>query len=213
MQTHFPHAHIRIGNNAVKCRARKVFGQYEIASVAIGAIQEQDAFTARFLAAQQYEPDTVVDLDCWDRGVVEALALRFLPILVRRQSGFHYLGVGHVLRIMQQCLEPDEEVPAILLESKRISNKIRLDVLASEILLLAPLFRTRRFLPRRLMQLWKAILGAGGNPIQGDGVRAFSRATGYSHNALMPPKQPKMAQPNPANCAGINEHMASEGEA
>lgn len=191
----------------------KTFGAYTITSVPIGAIQEQDPFTARFLDAQQYETDIAVNLEYWDTRVIEALTPRLLPILIRRQGGYQYLGSGLTLRLLQQCFGPHDEVPALVLDARRISNKTKLDILSGDLLLLPPFFRTRRFLPRRNLRLWEAVIAAGGTPIRGAGVHAFSQATGYSHNALKPPKSNKSSGTNPVDIAQTLESTLTEEDA
>jgi len=193
-------------------KASKALGAYSITSVPISAIEGQDPFTARLLATQQHETDTAIDLECWDAEVVQTLAARLLPILIKRQSGYLYLGSGGALRLLQQIFEPHEEILAIVLDAKRVSTKLKLDVLAGDLLLLPPFFRTRRFLPRRNFQLWRAIVEAGGAPILGHGVQVFSRATGYSHNALKPPKANKTVTPRPGGIARSPESIATEDQ-
>lgn len=71
-------------------KSHSPLGPHQIASIRLDQIIEQDVFTAQLLALQQYEADVAVDLECWDPVVVELLAVRLLPILVRRQHGYQY---------------------------------------------------------------------------------------------------------------------------
>ncbi len=194
-------------------KVSKALGAYSITSVPISAIEGQDPFTARILATHQYESDTAVNLECWDAEVVQPLAARLLPILIKRRSGYLYLGSGHALLLLQQIFEPHEEILAIVLDAKRVSTKLKLNVLSGDLLLLPPFFRTRRFLPRRNFQLWRAIVEAGGAPILGHGVQAFCRATGYSYNALKPPKAKKTVTPWPGEIARPPGPIATEDQA
>ena len=194
-------------------KASKALGAYSITSVPISAIEGQDPFTARLLATQQHETDTAVDLECWDAEVVQTLAARLLPILIKRQSGYLYLGSGHTLRLLQQILDPHQEISAIVLEARRVSSKLKLDVLAGDLILLPTFFRTRRFLPRRNFLLWRAIVEAGGAPILGHGVQAFCRATGYSYNSLKPQNPKKAVRPQTEARAPTSEPCVVEDKA
>lgn len=188
-------------------------GPHQIISVRLDEIVEQDAFTTELLAEEQYETDVALDLECWDPVIVELLAVRLLPILVRRQNGFHFLGSGLDIRLLQEIFEPHDEIRAFVLDTQRVSNTLKLHVLACDLLLMPPFFRTRRFLPRRNMRLWEAIVEAGGAPINGKGVRAFSRATGYSYNALKDPTCKKSASARSPKIPGVAELVATEVEA
>lgn len=188
-------------------------GPHQIISVRLDEIVEQDAFTAQLLAGEQYETDVAVDLECWNPVIVELLAVRLLPILVRRQNGYHFLGSGLDIRLLQEIFEPHEEVRAIALDTQRLSNTVKLHILACELLLMPPFFRTRRFLPRRNMRIWEAIVGAGGTPIRGKGLHTFARATGYSHNALREPTRSKSARVDRVECERPPVLAATESEA
>lgn len=181
-------------------KSHSPLGPHQITSVRLDEIVEQDAFTAQLLASEQYEADVAVDLECWDPMVVELLAVRLLPILVRRQHGYQYFGSGRDVRLLQEIFEPHDEVLVIVLGTQRVSNQVKLHALACDLLLMPPFFRTRRFLPRKNMRLWEAIVGAGGAPLRGNGLHAFARATGYSHNALKEPTQPKSARVERVEC-------------
>lgn len=181
-------------------KSHSPLGPHQIISVRLDEIVEQDAFTAQLLAGEQYETDVAVDLECWDPVIVELLAVRLLPILVRRQNGYHFLGSGLDIRLMQEIFEPHDEIRAFVLDTQRVSNTVKLHVLACDLLLMPPFFRTRRFLPRRNMRLWQSIVGAGGTPIRGKGLHAFARATGYSHNALREITRSKSARVDRVEC-------------
>lgn len=194
-------------------KSHSPLGPHQIASIRLDQIIEQDVFTAQLLALQQYEADVAVDLECWDPVVVELLAVRLLPILVRRQHGYQYLGSGRDVRLLQEIYEPHDKVLAIVLDTRRVSNTVKLNVLACDLLLMPPFSRTRRFLPRRNMRLWQAIVGAGGTPIRGKGLPGFARATGYSYNALKEPTRSKSAHVERVECERLPVFTATESEA
>lgn len=185
-------------------------GPYQITRVRLEEIVDQDVFTAQLLALEQYEADLAVNLEYWDRTVVEQLAVRLLPILVRRQHGYQYLGSGLDVRLLREIFESDIEVLAIVLETKRVSNQVKLHALACDLLLMPPFFRTRRLLPCRNMRLWEAIASVGGTPIRGTGLHAFSRATGYSYNSLKPSKPKKASRPQSDACVQPSKAFVME---
>jgi hypothetical protein len=194
-------------------KSHSPLGPNQIITVRLDEIVEQDAFTAQLLTAEQYETDVTVDIECWDPVIVELLAFRLLPILVRRQNGYHFLGSGLDVRLLQEIFEPHDEIRAFVLDTQRVSNTVKLHVLACDLLLMPPFFRTRRFLPRRNMRLWEAIAEAGGTPIRGKGLHAFARATGYSHNALREPTRSKSARAERVECERPPVFAAAESEA
>ena len=165
----------------------------QIIKVRLGDIQQQDSFCQDFLASQDYESDHSRAIEMWAPEILEISALTSPPIIVKRKSGFQYLGSGLKLHLLQQIFDPDTELFALLYLPKTNSKKLKLDILASELLHAPSIFRTTRWRPRRNMALWGAIKREGGVPIQGNSARAFAHATGYSYNALVPPakKTPK----------------------
>ena len=184
----------------------------EVITVRLGDIQQQDSFTQQLLGPQDFKTDHAGSPDIWAFDVLEIAALTSLPVLVERVSGFHYLGSGLKIHLMQQFYGPEAEIYALLYKPKSVSAEFKMNVLASEVLHAPGIYRTTRFRPRQNMALWEAIVQAGGVPIHGEGPRVFSAATGYSYNSLVPPEKNKSLKP--VLISPTQEEIAAEvGEA
>jgi hypothetical protein len=162
--------------------------EFSIVKVRLDKILGQDPFTADFLASQGYVTDMGFNMADWDSAVAFLACHVTLVPLLKRKAGYHYLGTGRTLSLLQQVLEPHHEIHTLVLHSSRVAAEVKLDILAMELLLIPAFFRARQLLPQKTMRLWEAMMDAGAQPIRGLGGLAFARATGFSYNSIKPPK-------------------------
>jgi hypothetical protein len=169
----------------------QLINRMEVIRIRLGDIQQQDGFTKQLLGNRDYKSDFAGSPEMWAHEVLEISVLSSPLILVKRASGYQYLGSGLKLHLMQRFLGPEDDVWALLYKAKSVSNEFKLNVLASEILLTPSIYRTTRFRPWQHLVLCELIEQAGGTPIAGEGAAAFAAATGYSANSLIPPEDRK----------------------
>lgn len=163
--------------------------EFETIQITLPDVRGIDSDIKKFLDSLAYVPDISIDTDAWH--IISAKMLYYrLPMFVirRKEEKFDVVGDGRALLLAQILFKEGETFPALCLTAKRISVETKLTLMATEAFGLASLYRTRRHLPKRSLELWEALNSRGVPTIMGDGPKAFSHGSGYSLSSLLDKK-------------------------
>lgn len=172
----------------------------ELVLVRLAQIFGQEKESKAFLRKCEYETDTALDAESWNRETLQFLYLLSPMVLIARGNGFEYLGSGRAFQLAQEIFVKGESIPALLIKGTRIKRETKLQVLAADLFGFPALNRTRRFVPRTLYLIWKELGKAGVAAIVGATAKDFSRATGYSVKSLIRPKNGRIGDATETAC-------------
>ena len=159
--------------------------EFHTVETTIDKVSGLDPEIQKFLDELGYVPDISIDLSAWSEDAARLIYARLPMFVIQRKSGnFDVVGDGRAHMLAQKLFLPDMPFPVNLLKAKRLNIQTKLAIVAAEIYGLTPLYRTRRNLPTRSMEVWNALKSNGVDTILGDGPMAFSRGSGYSLASL-----------------------------
>jgi len=163
-----------------------LYTSFERRLVGLHEIKGIDSDIVAFCMELDLAPDSPIDVDAWDIGALQTLALLHQPIL--RPRTWHddgnpkdywavaNLGLLHALQRMQR---PPKEFPAQV-ATRRLFRHEKIALNATELLGMAAMFRTRPRMQERLFELSQRLSQVGVPLFVDDNALGFRRATGYS---------------------------------
>lgn len=152
--------------------------------VPLGLLQGIDPDIQEFLDRWGVLPDNPLDLSKWPADSLKVLCSMMPPVVARRAAGYQVVGSGRILRLAQKTMSTDEEIDVLVIQSGRIRQELKLQLLAIELLGFGAVFRTRRNMPDHLFQLWRMLNDAGVQIFADDSKKTFRQATGFSKAAM-----------------------------
>ncbi len=152
--------------------------------VGLQEINGQDVETSEFLQNLDFVPDLAIDPAAWNPEVLNFLYLSAPMLVIHRRDSYSYLGSGRAYALAKELYAPNDQVPVLLVGTKRLDRRTKLQILVGEMFGLHASYRTRRHLPKRLYAIWNQLLAEDIPVIPGNGPLAFSHAIGCSIKSL-----------------------------